>query len=80
MSFRPDDERIFRVTGERFRVRLRDGDRRRFVYDYDWLTGPNEGYGFTASGGVELSDDRHVEQIKAFLERIGPAIAPRPDR
>jgi hypothetical protein len=65
--------RTFRVAGERFEVRLRDGDRRRFVYDYAWLTGPDDGYGFSASGGAELDDGEHVDQIRTFLDGIDPA-------
>ncbi|MST31551.1 hypothetical protein GHK86_02245 [Acidimicrobiaceae bacterium USS-CC1] len=67
------------VDGERFAVRPRpDGG-----VDYDWLSGPNAGYGFSSGPGIawgsppageapELSMDRHRERIRAFLALVDP--------
>lgn len=43
-------EWLISVEGERFRVRLRPRHGHLFEYDYTWLTGPNDGYGFGESG------------------------------
>lgn len=43
-------------------------------YHYDWLTGPNPGYGF--AGGTcppsTLTDEDHIEAIRDFLAEIDP--------
>ena len=56
------------VDGETFTVRSR-GD----SIDYDWISGPNKGYGFSTTGGTEDSREAHEESIRAFLGMIDPA-------
>ena len=56
------------VDGETFTVRSR-GD----SIDYDWISGPNEGYGFSSSGGIYDSREAHEESIRGFLGMIDPA-------
>lgn len=58
---------------ELFRVRLRPRHGRLVEYDYDWLTGPNDGYGFGLSGPFVLSEDDHRARIQQFLAGIDPA-------
>ena len=66
-------ERLLSVGRERFRVRLRPRHGPLFEYDYDWLTGPNDGYGFGISGPFEQSDDEHRARIRDFLAEIDEA-------
>ena len=40
---------------------------------YDWLSGPNEGYGFGISGPPHPSPEEHRDHIRAFLSMIDPA-------
>ncbi|MBA2323582.1 MAG: hypothetical protein H0V92_06060 [Pseudonocardiales bacterium] len=40
--------------------------------DYDWLSGPNPGYGFGTSG-KNMPEEWHREQIRGFLAMIDPA-------
>jgi hypothetical protein len=40
---------------------------------YDWLSGPNPGYGFAASPTPGWSLDDHRACIRSFLEQIDPA-------
>jgi hypothetical protein len=57
------------VDGEQFAVRRRgEGD-----WSYDWLTGPNPGYGFGASGPDVHDRERLRERIREFLRSIDPA-------
>ena len=56
------------VDGERFAVR-RAGDG---GTDYDWLSGPNKGYGFGSSGTANRPVEEHRESIRAFLAMIDP--------
>jgi hypothetical protein len=42
-------------------------------WTYEWLTGPNDGYGFTASGPLALSTEEHQDAVRAFLGMIDPA-------
>jgi len=56
------------VDGERFTIR-RTGDG---GTGYDWLSGPNEGYGFGSSGPPNRSVEEHRESIRAFLAMIDP--------
>ena len=42
-------------------------------WNYDWLTGPNEGYGFGTSGPPIASMDEHLERLRGFLRDIDPA-------
>jgi hypothetical protein len=56
------------VDGERFAIR-RAGDG---GTAYDWLSGPNEGYGFGSSGTPNRPAADHLEHIRAFLAMIDP--------
>ena len=56
------------VDGERFAIR-RAGDGGTV---YDWLSGPNKGYGFGSSGPPNRSVEEHRESIRAFLAMIDP--------
>jgi hypothetical protein len=56
------------VDGERFAIR-RAGDG---GTAYDWLSGPNEGYGFGSSGTPDRPAEEHRESIRAFLAMIDP--------
>jgi hypothetical protein len=56
------------VNGERFAIRQAgDGGTA-----YDWLSGPNEGYGFASSGTPNRSMEEHQESIRVFLAMIDP--------
>lgn len=58
------------VDGETFAVRQRDADG---SSHYDWVSGPNNGYGFSTSGSSEpLGHERHVTAIRGFLASIDP--------
>jgi len=39
---------------------------------YDWLGGPNKGYGFGSSGTPNRPVSEHRESIRAFLAMIDP--------
>jgi hypothetical protein len=39
---------------------------------YDWLSGPNKGYGFGSSGTPNRSVEEHQESIRVFLAVIDP--------
>ena len=56
------------VDGERFAIR-RAGDG---GTAYDWLSGPDEGYGFGSSGTPDRSVEEHREEIRVFLAMIDP--------
>ena len=56
------------VDGERFAIR-RTGDG---GTHYDWLSGPNQGYGFGSSGTPDRSVEEHREHIRVFLAMIDP--------
>jgi hypothetical protein len=62
---------VLDVDGERFAIRRdawgQDGT------DYDWLTGPNKGYGFSSSATTSRPMDEHREDIRVFLAMISPA-------
>jgi hypothetical protein len=61
----------FIVDGETFAVRRRDDDGSNH---YDWVSGPNNGYGFSVGGSSEpISHERHVAAIRGFLAEIDPA-------
>ena len=66
-------EQFITVGRERFRVRLRPRRGPRYEYHYEWLTGPNNGYGFGMSGTFEHSDDDHKARIRDFLADIDPS-------
>ena len=70
------------ANGEFFLVRQDAGQAG--VYHYDWVSGPNSGYGFT-SGIAELDElsgrithdhqptlAEHLEAVGAFLEQVDP--------
>ncbi|MDP9821369.1 hypothetical protein [Nocardioides massiliensis] len=40
---------------------------------YDWLTGPNAGYGFGLSPAAGLTTEQHVGHIRDFLAEVDPA-------
>jgi hypothetical protein len=56
------------VDGQRFAIR-RAGDG---GTAYDWLSGPNEGYGFGSSATPNRSVEEHRESIRVFLAMIDP--------
>jgi len=56
------------VDGERFAIR-RAGDG---GTTYDWLSGPNKGYGFGSSATPNRSMEEHRESIRTFLAMIDP--------
>lgn len=59
------------LDGETFLVRRRNEDG---SHHYDWVSGPNDGYGFSVSGGSEpISRERHEAAIRGFLTSIDPA-------
>jgi hypothetical protein len=59
------------VDGETFTVRRGDDDG---AIHYAWISGPNDGYGFSTSGGAEpLSQEEHVARIRGFLGSIDPS-------
>ncbi|MDR6867975.1 hypothetical protein J2Y69_002583 [Microbacterium resistens] len=65
------DVGTFTVDGETFVVRRRDDDGSNH---YDWVSGPNDGYGFSVFGGFEpFPHERHVAAIRDFLAAIDPA-------
>lgn len=56
------------VDGETFAVR-------RSTYGgthYDWLSGPNEGYGFGSGESPERDRSAHEQEIRIFLSMIDP--------
>jgi hypothetical protein len=56
------------VDGERFAIRqAADGGTA-----YDWVSGPNEGYGHGSSGTPDRPMEEHRESIRAFLAMIDP--------
>ena len=56
------------VDGETFIVRRAAGG----GTTYDWVSGPNEGYGFGSSGPPVQSAAEHREHIRTFLAMIDP--------
>ena len=69
-AFTYDDVGELHVDGETFRVcrRRKDGS-----HHYDWISGPNAGYGFSVSGGVgPVSHDQHLVVARGFLASIDP--------
>lgn len=59
------------MDGETFSVRSSDD---RSIH-YDWVTGPNDGYGFSTLGVTDThrSNEQHVAAIREFLAGIDPA-------
>jgi hypothetical protein len=58
------------VDGERFAIRRAAWGQG--GTSYDWLSGPNKGYGFGSSGTPNRSMEEHRESIRAFLAMIDP--------
>ncbi len=59
------------VDGETFEVHLRaDGS-----CHFDWISGPNKGYGFSSSGNRSAppTEAELREDIRAFLAQIDPS-------
>lgn len=56
------------VDGEIFEVRRGHAG----GTNYDWISGPNEGYGFGSSGPEDLPEASHRESIRNFLGMIDP--------
>ncbi|MFF1922576.1 hypothetical protein ACFVW8_18650 [Streptomyces sp. NPDC058221] len=61
------------VDGERFTVTRRAGSPG--VYDFDWKSGPNTGYGFMTAvhGGASLERTALEEAARGFLREVDPA-------
>lgn len=57
------------VDGERFAVyQSAPGD-----WSYDWLTGPNPGYGFGSHGSpLDRSLEEHQQDCRNFLSMVDP--------
>jgi hypothetical protein len=56
------------VDGERFAIRRAGGG----GTAYDWLSGPNKGYGFGSSGAPNRPAEKHRQHIRGFLAMIDP--------
>jgi hypothetical protein len=56
------------VDGEVFAVREGAGG----DTAYDWVSGPNDGYGFGSSGSPTRPVAEHEETIRTFLAQIDP--------
>jgi len=56
------------VDGERFAIRRAGGG----GTAYDWLSGPNKGYGFGSSGTPDRPVEGHRESVRVFLAMIDP--------
>ena len=41
-------------------------------WNYEWLTGPNRGYGFGSFGPPTRSIEEHRERLRLFLRDIDP--------
>lgn len=67
---RGGDAREFTVDGETFHVTAEP----RNQYRFDWVSGPNPGYGFVTAiyGGGTLDDQQVVASIHDFLAEIDP--------
>ncbi|QKW05813.1 hypothetical protein HUT18_04875 [Streptomyces sp. NA04227] len=66
----PRKPRILTVDGQRFTVTKRGSG----VYDFEWVSGPNPGYGFTTSvhGANRLTEAELEESARDFLSQIDP--------
>lgn len=59
------------VDGETFAVRRSDPDG---AIHYFWVSGPNDGYGFSTSGrSMPLTHEYHEAAIRDFLAGVDPA-------
>jgi hypothetical protein len=61
---------ILDVDGERFAIRQDSWGQG--GTDYDWLSGPNKGYGFSSSATPNRPVEEHRESIRVFLAMIDP--------
>jgi hypothetical protein len=61
---------ILDVDGERFAIH-REAWGQAGTH-YDWLTGPNKGYGFSSSATPNRPAEEHRASIRAFLAMINP--------
>ncbi|MER5281117.1 hypothetical protein ABT025_36055 [Streptomyces sp. NPDC002809] len=64
---------VLDVDGERFTVTRRAGSPG--VYDFDWDSGPNQGYGFTSAvhGAAAMDRAQLEDAARGFLEQVDPA-------
>jgi hypothetical protein len=65
----PPSSRRLTVDGEVFEVRPSEHHQ---GYDFDWVSGPNSGYGFSGNGS-SMDDQALAAQIRSFLQQIDPA-------
>lgn len=58
------------VDGEMFIVTRRG----RGIYNYEWVSGPNFGYGFSSAShpAADRADEEHRESVRDFLTEIDP--------
>lgn len=61
-------EFVLDVDGEVFEVRRHGSGT-----SYDWVSGPNDQYGFSGSGSLDRPLEEHREHVRAFLAGIDPA-------
>lgn len=57
------------VDGERFAVRA---SRTGGGTNYDWMSGPNEGYGYSSGRSPTRPVEEHAEDIRHFLSLVDP--------
>lgn len=70
----PVEAFTMQVDGHTFAVSVfRDHATGSLHSDYDWLTGPNKGYGFAVGGGKRPTQADHSRSIRGFLAMIDPA-------
>lgn len=61
------------VDGERFDIRVvTDPATGCTDAAYTWLSGPNEGYGFSVSGPWDPSPEAHRQNVRDFLAMVDP--------
>lgn len=67
------------VDGQHFVVKARRDDPG--AYDFAWLSGPNDGYGFSSkrSNGAAMSEAEMREAIRNFLAQVDPRTGYIPD-
>ena len=39
---------------------------------YDWVSGPNPGYGFTCSAPPDVPEAEHRDAVRSFLAQVDP--------
>lgn len=62
------------VEGEVWEVRGHAGGT-----DYDWVSGPNAGYGFSSSAPASLPEESHRTAVQQFLAEVDPHTGYLPD-